>query len=291
MNKEEAIRATRNGAIAACISGGATLIFAVFAISGNASSKYAYWNDPAIFFDVALIFVCAFGIFKKSRLAAVSIFAYFISSKILIMAETGIPPGILASIFFIYFYARAIQGSFIYHKIEKSTNPNYKSTSKLAYFIGIPILLIFLVIIGFGVLTTTGVFPSTEVLSGQKISQKDKNDLISNEIITADDKIQYFYSNGITSILEGGSVLTDDRVILYMPDENDKIGVYEIYFEDIASIELVQPGGSLDDSIYKINSHIPDAWLQISLSAENKGDKKFINALQNNLKAANTAIQ
>ena len=129
-------------------------------------------------------------------------------------------------------------------------------------------------------MTMTGVLPSTEVQTGTKVLLSDRNALISNTIISKDDHIEYFYSVGVTSIMEGGTVLTNDRVILYFTDEDQKIQVYEIYFNDIVSIELIEMGNAMNDSIYKINSKKPDAWLQIPLSTENRGDIKFIEALR-----------
>ena len=87
------------------------------------------------------------------------------------------------------------------------------------------------------------------------------------------------------SVLAGGSILTTDRVILYLPDEDgDKeLEVYEIYFNDVAFVGLIEIGDFLNNSVYKINSYEPDAWLQIALSTENKGDVKFIEALRSKI--------
>jgi hypothetical protein len=284
MNREEAIKATKNGAIAACISGGVTLSVVFYAIFSNANNKLGIWNDPSNLFDIVLIFGCAYGIYKKSRFAAILIFVYFILAKIIIGIELGKVSGIGMALVFLYFYGKAIQGAFSFHKIEKAENPNYKPTQKWVYFAGIPTLMIFVALMGFGIMTITGVVPSTEIQSGVEMLQKDKDTLISNNIITIDDNILYFYSGGFTSILEGGSVLTEDRVILYLNDENQKLQVYEIYFDDIASVELIQMGNHLNDSIYQVNSHQPDAWLQLELSAENRGDVVFIETLRSKIK-------
>lgn len=250
----------------------------------NDSNKFGIWNDPSNLFDIALIFGCAYGIYKKSRFAAVFIFVYFIIAKIIIGIELGKMPGIGMALVFLYFYGKAIQGAFLFHKLEKNENPNYKPTPKWAYYAGIPALIIFVALMGFGLMTMTGVMPSTEIQSGVEMLQKDKDTLISNNIITRDDNIQYFYSGGLTSILEGGSLLTENRVILYLKDENQELQVYEIYFNDIASVELIQMGNYMNDSIYQVNSQQPDAWLQLALSAENRGDVVFIEALRGSIK-------
>jgi len=280
MNREEAIKATKNGAIAACISGSLTLVIVAIAIFSNNDDALALWNDPANFFDIILIFACAYGVYKKSRTAAVVLFIYFIISKILIGIETGKVSGIFMSLVFLYFYGKAIQGAFIYKKIEKTENPNYKPTPKIYYFVGIPLLVIFAAFMGLGIMTMTSAAPSTEVQAGLDVNQIDKDTLISNYIISENDTVEYFYSTGFSSILDGGTVLTQDRVILYMPDENKQIQVYELYFNNISSVKLVETGNFVNDSVYLINSPDPDAWLQIALSAEKRGDVKFIEALR-----------
>jgi hypothetical protein len=287
MNREEAIKATKNGAIAACISGGVTLALVFYAIFSNANNKLGIWNDPSNLFDIVIIFGCAYGIYKKSRFAAVLLFLHFILAKIIIGIELGKLPGIWTSLIFLFFYGKAIQGTFSFHKIEKTENPNYKPTPKWAYYAGIPTLIIFLVLMGFGLMTLTGVMPSTEVQSGVEMLQKDKDTLVSNNILNINDKIQYFYSNGLTSILEGGSVLTENRVILYLKDENLELQVYEIDFNDISSVELIENGNYMNDSIYRVNSYQPDAWIQLALSAEDRGDVRFIEALRSNIRKLN----
>lgn len=280
MNREEAIKATKNGAIAASISGSLTLVVVAIAIYGNDDGALALWNDPANFFDIILIFACAYGIYKKSRTAAIVIFIYFIFAKVYIGIETGETSGIYLSLVFLYFYGKAIQGSFAYKKIEKAENTDYKPASKVYYYIGIPALIIFAAIISLGIMTMIGVIPSTEVHAGADVSQIDKDMLISNNIISKDDKLEYFYSTGFFSILEGGTVLTQDRVILYIPDESKKLQVYELYFDNISSIKLVETGNLANDSIYLISSPEPDVWLQLALSAEKRGDVKFISVLR-----------
>lgn len=287
MNREEAIKATKNGAIAACISAFITLLFVLYAIFSNDNKSFAIWNDPSIFFDIIIIFCCAFGIYKKSRFAAVLIFVYFIFAKIVIGIESGKFSGIGMGIVFLYFYGKAIQGAFAFHKIEKAENPNYRSTPKWVYYTGIPFFIIFLALMGFGLMSMTGAVPSTEVQTGAKMQLKDKNTLISNSIISTNDKILYFYSGGLTNVLEGGSVLTEDRVILYFKDENQALKVYELYFDDITSVELIQMGNFMNDSIYRVNGQQPDAWLQLALSAENRGDVLFVEALRTKVKELN----
>lgn len=205
---------------------------------------------------------------------------YFLVSKVVIGIETGQTTGIGVGLIFLYFFGNAARGAFVFHRIEKVDNPNYQPTSKLVYWIGVPLAAIFVVMIGFGVMTMTGLAPPTDVQSGSSLLPAYRAELISNDIVYEDDEIVYFYSYGLSSILEGGSVLTDDRVIMYFTNHDGELEVYELYLFDISSVELVSSGNMFNDSIYKVNSFEPDAWLQISLPTEKRGDVLFVEELR-----------
>ena len=285
MNREEAIKATKTGALVACFSGvlGIGLIF--YAILSNASGHIGLWNDPLAFLDIVLIFILAFGVYKKSRTAAVVMVLYFIFSKIYLIIAGGQLSGntIVFSLVFLYFYVKSVQGAFVFHKIEKQENPNYQPASKVAIYIGIPVIGIVFLLLGLGLLTDTDFLPATDVQAGEELSKNLKQKLISADIIYEEDSIQYFYSYGLSSILEGGSILTSDRVIIYFPEENQEISVYEIRFEDVSNIELIEDGNFFNDSIYKIQGNSPDNWIKVELSTEGRGDVKFMEALRSEL--------
>ena len=71
--------------------------------------------------DVILVFALAFGIYKKSRFAATTMFIYFLASKIWLIVETGKPTGLVMAIIFLYFYFQAMVGTYQYYKILKNS--------------------------------------------------------------------------------------------------------------------------------------------------------------------------
>ena len=280
MELKESVKSSKNGAIAAFISGGITTLIFLYATGANAQGTFGLWNDPAVILDIILIFVCAFGMLRNSRTAAVTIFIYFILSKIYIALATGNSAGIGIGFIFLYFYGKAIQGSFTYHKIKKVEDPEYKPTSKWSYYIGIPLIVLMFVVMGFGLLIETDVVPSTEVLAGNNVSDSNRSILVANDILFETEEIEYFYSNGLTSILEGGSILTDRAVVMYYTDDDEGLKIYDLEFSDIAAVELLQDGNIFYDSVYKVSSGDEDAWLNIELTAYERGDIKFVEALR-----------
>ncbi len=293
MDKEQAIKASKAGAIAAFISGGFTTAVVLFAMLTNAKGSLGLWNDPALFFDIFLIFSCGIGMLRYSRSAAIVICCYFVLSKIVIGFETGTISGIGMALVFLYYFGRAIQGTFVYHKIQKEQNPDYRSAPKWMYYVGIPSGLLVLLVAGFGVLTMSGLFPSTEVTSGSEMRQKDRSLLIETGIVQPKEDIRYFYSDGFLSILEDGNILTDQRVIRYVRDKTNGLKVYEFMIDEIKQVKLIEQGNAINPSIYEVRSFREDSWVRLSLSTESGGDVAFIEALRINIHEIRTmpAIQ
>lgn len=69
----------------------------------------------------------------------------------------------------------------------------------------------------------------------------------------------------------------------YFEEEDGELAVYALALEEIVSVELVERGGALADSVYKVNGHEPDTWFQIALSVENGGDAKLVDTLRRDI--------
>jgi len=105
----------RNGAIFALISCALTLGLTLYTVYVSQDDPFAAWN----FVDVGLIAAFAFGIWRKSRVAATMMFAYFLFSKILELVDTGKPGGILLTIAFAYYFYKAMRATYRYHRFLK----------------------------------------------------------------------------------------------------------------------------------------------------------------------------
>jgi hypothetical protein len=273
----------RLAAIAAFISAGFTSLLIIAAMNGVETSL-ARFDDPAYFFDVLLIALCGIGMLRFSRIAAVFVFVYFLLSKIVISIEMGRPTGIGLGLVFLYFYWRGIRGSFAYHRLQREANPDYRSSSPLAYIIGIPVIALLVLTLGLGVLTQTSLLPSTEVIEGNQLTSRDLDLLRSEHIIEEDETVRLFYSTGLLSIRDEGNLLTDRRVVSYERVE-DEMWVYSALFGEIARAHLVQKGDFLNDSVLDIATTDGHGFLLV-LSAENGGDDRFLRALTADMESA-----
>lgn len=126
---------------------------------------------------------------------------------------------------------------------------------------------------------SAGLSTATYVRAGSELSEKTINVLIAENIIEPGDTVQYFYSYGVFSLLDGGSLLTDREVIIYYPGENKETEVYLYDLKDVRTIKKMNEGGFLTDEVYRISGDDPDSWIQIELSVEDKKHLDFVDAL------------
>jgi len=133
---------------------------------------------------------------------------------------------------------------------------------------------------GFSFLMDTGVVPSDRVQTHSEIADKHMDVLLTEGIIDQGEQIEHFYSEGLLSVREGGSVLTDRRVIAYSEDEDDELWIFEFAFDEIVSIEQVQEGTMFDYAVYLVNGEGEDNYLELWLPHENGDAARFVGALQ-----------
>lgn len=281
MNKEQAVKAARNGAIAALVSMLFTLVLMIVAMTQDLHDGiFGLLNDPVNFIDIGLLALFAVGLFFKSRWAAIGVFIYFMFAKVFMMLSTGQIGNIIIPLIMLYFFARAIQGTFVYHRILKSESQNYRANGKWVYYVFIPVIALFVFLLGLGLSTMIGVLPSTEVVEGKKMLESDRALLMEKNILLPQDNVVYFYSHSISSVAEKGNILTDMAVIAYLTNENGELEFYELPLTDVTKVELLQQGNFVDDSVYQVTGRKEDAWLRLFLSVEKGGDVKFIEALK-----------
>lgn len=162
---------------------------------------------------------------------------------------------------------------------EKVKSPNYRKSYLWVWFIATPIVAFFGFFLVVGSLETLGVVPSIEVQQGDDVPKHQVAKLIEEGIMLADEKIEYFYSEGYLSIMAGGNILTEDKVIAYSKNEDNELDIYEINIADIKGIEIIEAGDFITDAVYRFTDD-DDNWVEVWLSVENDGHLKFINALK-----------
>lgn len=184
----------------------------------------------------------------------------------------------------IYAFVHSIQVSMFYALRQMASagaaEGGGKRMPRLLQWSSVPAALLVAALIGMSALTETGNLPSDRVLAGADLPGRQYEALLRAGIVSEGELIEYFYSEGLWSVLEGGSILTDRRVIAYETDEDKQLQVYGLFLEDIESVDLVQQGDALTFSIYQVSTLDDENWLHLWLPHEYNDDRTFVRAVR-----------
>jgi len=278
---DKAQKDIRNGGIAALVSGTVTLIFWIIGTVTNAGGRMSYFNDPWLIVDAALVFTLAFFVFKRSRVAAIILLADFIYSKIDIISATKSMPSMAISLVFVYYYAMAIRGTFVYHNLK----PKFQSGKKSRVWMvaGIAAGVIVLGVITLGVLANLRVIPdSSVIIKGGDLHQNELKKLHDSKLVGADEQIIYYYSSGGLDMLEEGSILTDKKVVSYK-QQDEKMTEDAALFQDIADVQMDQGSKKTDPTKITIVKTDGSSF-SLELAKDNGRDNDFFETIKANLK-------
>ncbi|MCR9212434.1 MAG: hypothetical protein NXI13_01845 [Proteobacteria bacterium] len=147
----------------------------------------------------------------------------------------------------------------------------------LFLFVTVPLIALTAIL---GTFEGLGILPETKVVLGKDISNRHLQTLIDTSIVAPSDNIEYFFSDGVFNVLEGGQLLTDNRLVSYEQIDGT-LAVYEMPYRVIQKIELLENGDSFNFSSYKIYGNETAEWeyVVIFLSHDEGGDLAFIKAL------------
>ena len=146
--------------------------------------------------------------------------------------------------------------------------------------VGMVLVLGFAGLVVLGVLMDTGYTPSERVLSAQEIPGSHYEQLVAEGVLEKGELIEYFFSEGILSIKEGGSILTNYRVIAYERAGDGSIDYYSITNDEIVSVTLIQEGDAGNYSVYQVSAADEDNWITLVLPHEYGDGERFANAVR-----------
>jgi hypothetical protein len=120
-----------NGWTAGLISGSSTFLVVMAVLIFKPTGSFAqYYGDPWIFIDVALIFGLAYGIKRRSRVSAVLMLVYFAGSKADQIFHLKNFSGLALALVFILYYARAVRGTFVWHRLNPKSPDEIEAERK-----------------------------------------------------------------------------------------------------------------------------------------------------------------
>ena len=114
MDLEQANAAIRIAWKMSLVSIGVTIALTLVYASGGSLADVDWWN----WIDIFLMLALTFGVYKKHRASAITLFAYYVVSKIYVWIIYGVFLGVPIAAVFAYFFLRGIQGVFAYHRLN-----------------------------------------------------------------------------------------------------------------------------------------------------------------------------
>ncbi|MFM1651943.1 hypothetical protein ACI7RC_07560 [Brevibacillus sp. B_LB10_24] len=124
---------------AALVSVGITVIGILLGTAGGFTFMAV---DPTVFLDILLILGLAYGVYRRSRICAVVLFLFFVSSKLVMLLADGraVLSVVPSLVIWGYFYLQGVRGTFAYHRRIKQPGfvwipPAGRSSGKTEHFL------------------------------------------------------------------------------------------------------------------------------------------------------------
>lgn len=124
------------------------------------------------------------------------------------------------------------------------------------------------------------ILPNSQVLAGNEVPRHQLDTLIDNGLVGDDEAIEFFYSEGLFSVYEGGQFFTANRLVSYS-EEQGSLDIAEMPIMEIHEVALQYEGNAFEDSVYYVYGNESSEWeyIVIYLSRENDGDRRFLQGL------------
>ncbi|MBL4874176.1 MAG: hypothetical protein JKY41_12510 [Rhodobacteraceae bacterium] len=129
MTRDKALKSLKVGAWVATIHGALIAVNVLVNWSERPSGQFAL-------IDAIIFLLCGFGMFKKSRFAAVIMILLAGTKLVISISESNNYFNQLLSIVFIILYFQAIRGAYTLNAIRKSENSTYKGTRRWIVVVG-----------------------------------------------------------------------------------------------------------------------------------------------------------
>jgi len=251
----------------------------ILAGTTNLGGVLDQWDDPWILVDAALVAGLALGVRRRSRTCSVGLTAYYVISTVSKYLAAGRVSGILVPAIFTYFFAKSIQGTFVYHKLRREQEPEYRAVTRWTYWLLIPGAVVAVLVLSFLV---AGMFMlPVAVIGGDEIKPRHTALLRERGVLSDNEQIIVFYSAALFSILSDGNMLTDNRVVSYETIDGE-LFVKDATYEDIAGFTVLSEGSYWEETIIGIET-ASDEQFVIFASPEAGGDKRFLAQLESRI--------
>ena len=138
--------------------------------------------------------------------------------------------------------------------------------------------LALLTLMGRGLLVETGLVPDSAIVPGERLPGRVVQKLRDEQLLEADEAIEYFYSPGLISFLHSGSFFTNQRVVLYDIEEGESTYWAATYVEITSIMPRFSDDSSSEDTTVQIHADGQEPFTLV-LSDEDDLDHEFVDVL------------
>lgn len=231
---------------------------------------------------------CGLGFLRASRSAGLLASVFVVLGTASVALEPAVDVlGFVIALAVTVFVLRGFVGTLKLHRHRVRSGAADRRAPGFLWM-GVPTAFTVAVLMAYGLACQLQLVPATEVVPGDRLAAHHIQSLRDAGVLEPDETVEWFYSGGVTSIFEDGSVLTDRRVISYERLKDDPFLTWTP-FSDVARIELVQKGSLLADTQVDVVLQNGDSFVLL-LSAEGGGDDRFIRALHRRVHAAHSML-
>ncbi len=276
---EEVVKACRYGALAAFVSAFITFCFALNGVLVQPDGYLSIFNDPFLFIEVPIMAGFGIGMLRKSRVAAGLALVYYIFSQVLLRIDLSLQfdytlvTGL--AIVFVMLFGRAFWGAIKYHNLMESMDPEQVTVSRFSQVLGTLAFAFFMLVFALGIFDQFRSSNAHFIFVDDEILDSDYELLMEFGVLHEHEDLLFFYPHDPDDYSVSGNFITNNRVVLYMQEEGS-IVFYEIYRDEISSIELNAENIFPLVNRYLVYGETEDMWLTLLLSTHQDRHKKLL---------------
>ena len=137
--------------------------------------------------------------------------------------------------------------------------------------VGLPLL-------AFIVVSSTGILPNTQVMSGRQLPGHVVSMLKERGLLQEGEEVIYYYSTALFSYADDGNYFTENRVVSYW-QEGGAFSAEQARYEEIEDIEVEHSNFYLDDTQVTIKRKDGTGFILL-VSAEEEKDHQFVDSVK-----------
>lgn len=155
----------------------------------------------------------------------------------------------------------------------------------LAIAFGLLVVVLFMGAMWIGLQMESGALPDTVIVAGEDLSEPALEAINKAITLRPGETIAFFYSTGVWDWEEDGNLITNQRVVSYMQEEDGELFVEEADYANIAEIETEFSDNWIEDTLVWITPKQEEDFV-IALSIEEDLDHPAVEYIERKLEEA-----